>query len=93
MTTVTDGDIEKLIVAARTHEDSQVVRGQNGIADDIVVECQIERNAGTGIVVQIKLGEPAVLSLITGQAVKLVVERRKIPHRQPPHNVRGDQAT
>ena len=69
---VTDGDVEKLIVATRAHEDAQAVRGQNGIADDIVVECQIKRNAGTGIVVQIKLGEEAFLRLIASQAVEQI---------------------
>ena len=30
--------------------------------------------------------------LIAGQAVELVVKRGQIPHRQPPHVARGDQA-
>ena len=42
MTAVADGNIVKLIVAAFAHEDAQVVGGQNGIADDVVIESQVE---------------------------------------------------
>src|ERR1039458_5103264 len=87
-----DWNIVKLIVAALAHEDAQVVYGQNGIADDVVIESQVERNAGTGIVVEVKFREQAIRRLITGQAVELVVKRGQIPHRQPPHVPRGDQA-
>ena len=92
MAAVADGNIVKLIVAALAHEDAQVVYGQNGIADDVVIESQVERNAGTGIVVEVKFREQAIRRLITGQAVELVVKRGQIPHRQPPHVPRGDQA-
>ena len=54
---VANGDIVKLIVAAGAHENAEIVGGQNGIADDVVVEGQVERNARAGIVVQIEFGK------------------------------------
>lgn len=92
MTAVKDGNVMKLIVATRAHEDAQVVRGQNGVADDVVIESEIKRDAGPGIVVEVKFREQAIRRLITGQTVELVVECGQIPHRQPPHAPRGDEA-
>ena len=89
---VADGNVVKLIVAAFTHEDAQVVGGQNGVADDVVIESQIQRNAGAGIVVEVKFREQAIFRPVAGQAVELVVKRGQIPHRQPPHAQRGHQA-
>ena len=89
---VKDGNVVKVIVATRAHEDAQVVRVQNGVADDVVIESEIKRDAGPGIVVEIKFREQAIRRLITGQTVELVVERGQIPHRQPPHAPRGDEA-
>lgn len=74
MTTVTDGDVEELIFTARAHEDSQIVREQNCIAYDIGIKSQIERNTRAGIVVQIEIGKKRILGLVTGQAIKFVVE-------------------
>ena len=55
----TDGNVVKPVVTTLAHEDAQVVVGQNGIADDIVIESQIERNAGAGIVMEAKVREQA----------------------------------
>ena len=82
---VLNGNIVKLIVAARAHENAKVVGDQHGVADDIVVESQIERYAGAGIIMEVKLGKQAILRVVTGQAVELVVKRRQILHGQPPH--------
>ena len=42
MTAAADGNVVELIVAARAHEDAQVVRGQHRVGDDIVAEIQIK---------------------------------------------------
>ena len=92
MAAVADGNVVKLIVATLAHKDAQVVGGQNGIADDVVIESQVERNAGAWIVVEGKVREQAIHRVIAGQAVELVVKRGQIPNRQPPHAQRGNQA-
>ena len=89
---MTDGNFIKPVVAALAHEDPQVVGGQHGIADDVVIERQIERDAGTRIVMEAESREQAVLRLIAGQAVELIVECSVIPYRQSPHIACGDQA-
>lgn len=38
----TDGNVVKPVVAARAHENAQIIGGQDGIADDVVIESQIE---------------------------------------------------
>ena len=58
-----------------------------------MIESQIQRNARARIVVEIESCKQAILGLIAGQAIKLVVKRGQIPHRQPLHVPRGDQAT
>jgi len=55
MVAVADGNVCGIdCPQALTHKDAQVVCDQNGITDDVVIESQVERNAGTGIVVEIK---------------------------------------
>ena len=88
---VLDGNVIKSIATARPHEDAQVIGNQHGVADNVVVESEIKRYAGAGIVMEIKLRKQGVLRMITGQAVEFVVKRRQIPHGQPPHAPRGDQ--
>ena len=52
---VADGNVIKPVVAALAHENAQVIGGQDGIADDVVIERQIERDAGPGIVVETEI--------------------------------------
>jgi len=41
--------ILKLVIAARTHEHPQVIRAQDGVADHVVVETQVEGDAAPGL--------------------------------------------
>src|SRR5580693_7480689 len=61
--------------------------------DHIMVETQVQGNAGRKVVVQIELAEVAFLSVVACQPVELVIERLIIPHRQAPRLSRGDQST
>ena len=87
-----DRDSGKNVIARLPHENAKIIVRQDSVADDVVVEVKVQRDAGRQIVVQIKEGELAVLSVITSQAVKLIVESRIILDCQPPRARRDDQA-
>ena len=62
------------------------------VTHEFVVEREIERDAGAGIVVEIKVGEQTVGREVAGQAVELVVERSEVAHGQAPHSQGRDKA-
>jgi len=82
----------KNIVAGLAHKNAQIIIRQHRVADDIMVEAQVQGNAGREIIVQIEMGEMAVFGGVAGEPVKLAVERRKILHRKPPSPGRAYQA-
>jgi len=49
MMAVVDGNVAELIIAAGAHEHAQVVRVQDGVADDIVVEVEVEEMPAPGL--------------------------------------------
>ena len=82
----------KQVVARISHENTQVVVGENRAVNGIIVETQVQRDARRQIVMQIQLAEMTVLSPVTGQTVKLIVVGHVIPQRQTPRPTGGHQA-
>src|SRR5208283_2757738 len=70
---VANGDVVKPVVTAVAHEYAQVIGGQDGVADDVVVESQVQRDTGPWVVVETESRKQAILRLVTGKAVKFVV--------------------
>src|SRR5208282_4406559 len=73
-----DFELMKGISPAGAHKDSHVVVGQTRVFDDIVIEIEVEGNAGRQVVVQEQARETAVFGEVTGQPVELIVERHEI---------------
>ena len=77
-------DPVKNIVAGLAHKNAEVIIVQHRVADDIMVEAQVQGNAGREIIVQIEMGEMAVFGGVAGETIKLVVEGRIVLHGEPP---------
>jgi len=83
VTAAADGYAVEFIVVAPSHKDPQIVGGKCGVVDAVVAAIPVERDAGAGVVMQVKIRKIAVHRREAGQPVELIVIRIQPAHRQP----------